>query len=103
MCLVAVPGIHGPANAGWCLVDRSHSLRSLHPPLAALPSLPRWRFVCVAVREWTATKVSPGWNPASNSPPDGYESPKTLVVLRFFEPTKKSGTNAVRAVPLVHK
>ena len=36
-------------------------------------------------------------------PPDGYESPKTLVVLRFFEAMKKSGTNAVRAIPLVHK
>ena len=26
---------------------RGHSLRSLFPPPAALPSLPRWRFVCI--------------------------------------------------------
>ena len=38
-----------------------------------------------------------------NSPPDGYGNPKTLVFLRFFEPMEKSGTNAVRAIPLVHK
>lgn len=40
---------------------------------------------------------------AGNSPPDGYGNPKTLVVLRFFEAMKKSGMNAVQAIPLVHK
>jgi hypothetical protein len=33
--------------------------------------------------------VEPGM---SNSPPDGYGNPKTLVALRFFEPPKKSGS-----------
>ena len=31
------------------------------------------------------------------------ESKKTLVALRVFDAAKKSGTNAVRAIPLVHK
>ena len=35
--------------------------------------------------------------------PHTFKEGKTLVALRFFETAKKSGTNAVRAIPLVHK
>ena len=37
---VAVPGALLAEVAAASLTDRCHSLRSLHPPLAALPSLP---------------------------------------------------------------
>jgi hypothetical protein len=35
-----VPGIFLADGAASSSADRCHSLRSLHPPLAALPSLP---------------------------------------------------------------
>lgn len=38
---VAVPDIFLGDGAPSSAIDRSHSLRSLNPPLAALPSLPR--------------------------------------------------------------
>ena len=37
---VAVPGVHLAVGAVALHTDRCHSLRSLHPPPAALPSLP---------------------------------------------------------------
>jgi len=40
-----VPGIFVAVGAASSSADRGHSLRSLHPPPAALPSLPRWLFV----------------------------------------------------------
>ena len=40
-CTVAVPGVRLADGAAALHTDRGHSLRSLHPPLAALPSLPR--------------------------------------------------------------
>ena len=39
-CPVAVPGIFVAVGAASSSADRGHSLRSLHPPPAALPSLP---------------------------------------------------------------
>ena len=37
---VAVPGIFVADGAAFAAADRCHSLRSLYPPPAALPSLP---------------------------------------------------------------
>jgi len=37
---VAMPGIFVADGAAFAAADRCHSLRSLHPPPAALPSLP---------------------------------------------------------------
>jgi len=47
MCPAAVPDIIVGNEAPSSAVDRCHSLRSLYLPPAALPSLPRWRFVCI--------------------------------------------------------
>ena len=38
---VAVPDIFLDGGAPSSAIDRCHSIRSLNPPLAALPSLPR--------------------------------------------------------------
>ena len=40
LCPVAVPGVRLADGAAALHTDRCHSLRSLYPPPAALPSLP---------------------------------------------------------------
>ena len=54
------PAAATPDKAGLRLADRCHSLRSLYPPLAALPSLPLYRILWLL--SWRNKKVTPTAN-----------------------------------------
>ncbi|MBQ3252522.1 MAG: hypothetical protein IJB02_04710, partial [Oscillospiraceae bacterium] len=60
---VAVPGIFVADGAASSSADRCHSLRSLYPPQAALPSLPRFSLASPVQIGISNKKIShPDWD-----------------------------------------